>query len=138
MIELNLKTSCEEHELIKAYLQENVSKELADKMLLLHNTLQTKRNRFLHRLQDNMPEIKINGTLETFDLLDFSKFISELRKQKIKLSLVQQDEWEEYFTHYKTVCNELVSEITAADNKIDELVYKLYNLTEEEIQLVKD
>ena len=32
MIELNLTTSCEEHELIKAYLQENVSKELADKI----------------------------------------------------------------------------------------------------------
>ena len=32
MIELNLTTSCQEHELIKAYLQENVSKELADKI----------------------------------------------------------------------------------------------------------
>ena len=32
MIELNLTTSCEEHELIKTYLQENVSKELADKI----------------------------------------------------------------------------------------------------------
>ncbi len=111
--------------------------ELADKMLLLHNTLQTKRNRFLHRLQDNMPEIKINGTLETFDLLDFSKFISELKKQKIKLTLVQQDEWEEYFNHYKTECNVLLSEITAADNKIDELIYKLYNLTEEEIKIIE-
>lgn len=111
--------------------------ELADKMLLLHNTLQAKRNRFLHRLQENMPEIKINGTLETFDLLDFSKFVSELKKQKIKLTLVQQDEWEEYFTHYKTECNELVCEITATDNKIDELVYKLYNLTEEEIKIVE-
>lgn len=112
--------------------------ELADKMLLLHNTLQAKRNRFLHRLQENMPEIKINGTLETFDLLDFSKFVSELKKQKIKLTLVQQDEWEEYFNHYKTECNVLLSEITAADNKIDELIYKLYNLTEEEIQVVNN
>ena len=32
MIELNLTTSCQEHELIKAYLQENVSKELAEKI----------------------------------------------------------------------------------------------------------
>ena len=32
MIELNLTTSCEEHELIKTYLQENVSKDLADKI----------------------------------------------------------------------------------------------------------
>ena len=32
MIELNLTTSCEEHEIIKTYLQENASKELADKI----------------------------------------------------------------------------------------------------------
>ena len=32
MIELNLITSCEEHELIKAYLQENVSDTLAEKI----------------------------------------------------------------------------------------------------------
>lgn len=111
--------------------------ELADKMLLLHNTLQAKRNRFLHRLQENIPDIKINGTLENFDLYDFPKFVSELKKQKIKLSLVQQDEWEEYFNHYKQECNALVNEITVSDSKIDELVYKLYNLTEEEIKIVE-
>ena len=32
MIELNLTTSCEEHEIIKTYLQENASKELAAKI----------------------------------------------------------------------------------------------------------
>ena len=112
--------------------------DLADKMLSLHSTLQTKRNRFLHRLQENMPDIKINGTLENFDLYDFPKFVSELKKQKIKLTLVQQDEWEEYFNHYKQECNALVNEITAADSKIDELVYQLYNLTEEEIKVVEN
>ena len=112
--------------------------DLADKMLSLHSTLQTKRNRFLHRLQENMPDIKINGTLENFDLYDFPKFVSELKKQKIKLTLVQQDEWEEYFNHYKQECNALINEITAADSKIDELVYQLYNLTEEEIKVVEN
>ena len=111
--------------------------DLADNMLSLHSTLQTKRNRFLHRLQENMPDIKINGTLENFDLYDFPKFVSELKKQKIKLTLVQQDEWEEYFNHYKQECNALVNEISVADSKIDDLVYKLYNLTEEEIKIVE-
>lgn len=112
--------------------------DLADNMLSLHSTLQTKRNRFLHRLQENMPDIKINGTLENFDLYDFPKFVSELKKQKIKLTLVQQDEWEEYFNHYKQECNALVNEITVSDSKIDELVYQLYNLTEEEIKVVEN
>lgn len=107
-------------------------------MLSLNKDLQTKRNRFYRRLKDNFEDIKITGALETFDLLEFKEFIRELGKQKIKLSLVQQDEWEEYFNHYKTECNELVNEITAVDSKIDELVYQLYNLTEEEIKVVEN
>lgn len=126
--ELPIKNTNKEEQLIMA--------DRVKQMLSLNKDLQTKRNRFYRRLKDNFEDIKITGALETFDLLEFKEFIRELGKQKIKLSLVQQDEWEEYFNHYKTECNELVNEITAVDSKIDELVYKLYNLTEEEIQVV--
>ena len=111
--------------------------ELADTMLALNKELQEKRARFLRRLQDNMPEIKINGTLETFDTLDFAGFVAELKKQKIKLSLVQQDEWEDYFNQYKAACGELSAKITATDKEIDARVYALYGLTEEEIKIVE-
>lgn len=126
--ELPIKNTNKEEQLIMA--------DRVKQMLSLNKDLQTKRDRFYRRLKDNFEDIKITGALETFDLLEFKEFIRELGKQKIKLSLVQQDEWEEYFNHYKTECNELVNEITAVDSKIDELVYKLYNLTEEEIQVV--
>ena len=110
---------------------------LADAMLGLNKELQEKRARFLRRLQDNMPEIKINGTLEAFDSLDFAGFVAELKKPKIKLSLVQQDEWEDYFNQYKVACNELSAKITATDKEIDTRVYALYGLTEEEIKIVE-
>ena len=111
--------------------------ELADTMIALNKDLQAKRARFLRRLQDNMPVIKINGTLETFDSLDFAGFVAELKKQKIKLSLVQQDEWEEYFGQYKAACSELAAKIAATDIEIDARVYDLYGLTEEEIAIVE-
>lgn len=111
--------------------------DFADNMLSLHSTLQTKRNRFLHRLQENMPNVKINGILENFDLYDFHKFVSEVRKQKIKLSLRQQDEWEEYFNDYKRQCNELSTQISSTDREIDKMVYELYGLTDEEIAIVE-
>ena len=111
--------------------------ELADKMLALNKDLQSKRARFLRRLQDNMPDIKITGTLETFDTLDFAGFVAELKKQKIKLSLVQQDEWEEYFTQYKSALNDLSAQIAATDKEIDERVYALYGLTEDEIKVIE-
>ena len=107
--------------------------DLADKMLSLNKDLQTKRARFIRRLLDNIPDIKITGTLETFDSLDFAGFVAELKKQKIKLSLVQQDEWEEYFTQYKVALNEISAQIAATDKEIDARVYALYGLTAEEI-----
>ncbi len=110
--------------------------DLADKMLSLNKDLQAKRARFIRRLQDNMPDIKITGTLESFDTLDFAGFVAELKKQKIKLSLVQQDEWEEYFSQYKTACTELTSAISATDAEIDARVYDLYGLTDDERQLI--
>lgn len=111
--------------------------DLADTMLALNKDLQAKRARFLRRLQDNMPEIKINGTLENFDSLDFAGFVAELKKQKVKLSLVQQDEWEDYFNQYKAACEELVAKIAETDNEINTRVYALYGLTDEEIAIVE-
>ena len=111
---------------------------LTDEEITLHKELQKQRNRFLHRITENIPNIKINSVIENFHLLDFEKFIIEINKQKIKLSLLQQDEWEEYFNHYKEECSKLANAITAADSKIDELVYQLYNLTEEEIKVVEN
>ena len=111
--------------------------DLADRMLSLNKDLQAKRARFLRRLQDNMPNIKITGALETFDTLDFAGFVAELKKQKIKLSLVQQDEWEEYFGQYKVALNEISAQISATDKEIDERVYALYGLTEDEIKTIE-
>jgi hypothetical protein len=111
--------------------------DLADRMLSLNKDLQAKRARFLRRLQDNMPDIKITGALETFDTLDFAGFVAELKKQKIKLSLVQQDEWEEYFGQYKAALNEISAQISATDKEIDERVYALYGLTEDEIKTIE-
>ena len=109
---------------------------LADKMLSLNSDLQQKRSRFLRRLQNNFEGVKITGALESFDAMEFAEFLKELKKQKITLSLSQQDEWEEYFNQYKTDCNNLSAEIAATDNAIDFKVYKLYGLTYDEVQVV--
>ena len=109
---------------------------LADKMLSLNQQLQEKRSRFLRRLSENIEGIKITTTLQTFDQLDFAGFVAELKKQKIKLSLVQQDEWEEYFNQYREACQELTAQIAATDNEIDNRVFDLYGLTPEEREIV--
>ena len=109
---------------------------LADTMLSLNSQLQEKRSRFLRRLSENYEGIKITTTLQTFDLLDFKGFVAELKKQKIKLSLVQQDEWEDYFNQYRQACQELSEQIKATDNEIDQRVFDLYGLTPKEKEIV--
>ena len=109
---------------------------IADTMLTLNKQLQEKRSRFLRRLTDNMEGVKITTVLQTFDQLDFTTFVAELKKQKIRLSLVQQDEWEEYFNQYREACQELTAQINATDNEIDQRVFDLYGLTQEEREIV--
>jgi hypothetical protein len=107
-------------------------------MLYINQELQEKRTRFLHRLSENFEGIKITTALQTFDQLDFKGFVAELKKQKIKLSLVQQDEWEEYFSQYREACQELSEQIKATDNEIDQRVFDLYGLTDEERKIVME
>lgn len=108
----------------------------AKQIIKLNEQLQTKRNRFLRRLSDNFQDIKITGALSAFDQLTFAEFLKELKKQKIKLSLSQQDEWEDYFNDYRTACQELSVQIATTNNEIDLRVYKLYGLTYDEVLIV--
>ena len=109
---------------------------LADTMLALHEQLQSQRSRFLRRLSENLEGVKITTALQTFDQLTFADFTKELKKQKIKLSPLEQDQWEEYFDHYAAACGELTKQITATDKEIDLRVYRLYSLTYDEVRTV--
>ena len=109
---------------------------LADTILSLNSQLQEKRSRFLRRLTENINGIKITTALQTFDQMDFAGFVAELKKQKIKLSLVQQDEWEDYFNQYRHACQELSAQIVETDQEIDLKVYHLYGLTYDEVLTV--
>lgn len=109
----------------------------ADTMLSLNKQLQEKRSRFLRRLSENFEGVKITTALQTFDQLEFKAFVAELKKQKINLSLAQQDEWEDYFNQYRNDCQQLSEQIAQTDREIDQRVYQLYGLTEEEIRIVE-
>ena len=113
-------------------VDQNILSSLADKQIQHVSQLQKKRNRFLRRLSENFEGIKITNALQTFDQLDFKGFTAELKKQKIKLTLVQQDEWEDYFNQYREACQELTAQISQTDKEIDQRVFDLYGLTPEE------
>lgn len=112
--------------------------DLTDLQMYQVRQLQEKRNRFHRRLTGNFDGLKITTALQAFELLDFAAFTKELKKQKIKLTLIQQDEWEDYFNQYREACQMLSQQITQTNNEIDQRVFDLYGLTEEEREIVMD
>ena len=81
--------------------------------------------------------IAIAKKLQNWYLLSYSDFIKELTKQKVKLSLSQEAEWEEYFTQEATKVLAIKNKIDSTDKAIDSMVYELYGLTSEEIAIVE-
>lgn len=69
--------------------------------------------------------------------LSFADFIKELGKQKVKLSLAEESEWEDYFITEQQKAQSIKTTITKTDKEIDQMVYDLYGLTEEEIEIVE-
>lgn len=107
---------------------------LADKMLSLNETLQKKSTNFLKVVKQTFALEKISTKLETFYNLDFDGFMKELKQ---KLTPKTKLEWLEVFEETKKSLQEIQTQIAATDKEINALVYKLYDLTDEEIKIVE-
>ena len=94
--------------------------------------------KFLNRINGNFEIGNISKKLNAFYDHDFRIFLAELKKQKIILSLTDQDEWEDYFNKYKSEILAIQADIDRTDHEIGQMVYELYGLTEEEIKIVEE
>ena len=107
---------------------------LADKILTLNETLQKKSTNFLKVVKQTFALEKISTKLETFYNLDFDGFMKELKQ---KVTPKTKLEWLEVFEETKKSLQDLKQQIDSTDKEINALVYKLYNLTDEEIKIVE-
>ncbi|EKT4552392.1 N-6 DNA methylase [Flavobacterium psychrophilum] len=112
--------------------------EKADLMLTLNKTLQQQQAKVVNMLQRDYGLTKPTKKLETWYELTVQEFFKELAKAKIALSAIQKDEVQEYFETYQKQAVATKNQITATDKKIDAMVYELYGLSEEEIEIVEN
>ena len=112
----------------------NNSKKLNENYIKLRQT----RSKFFNRLNNHFKGIKINKNLNNFEKIDFNKFLKILSNQGFKLSLKKEDEWEDYFNYHKQNCLELYDENKSLESEINKLIYELYELTEEEINIIEE
>jgi len=92
---------------------------------------------FLMCLLRSILKNNLHKKLEAFYEHDFKTFVNELKKKKVTLSLLQQDEWEPYFNSYQEALTTLQTQIDNTDKEIDTMVYALYGLSEDEVAVVE-
>lgn len=111
--------------------------EKADLMLSLNKELQEAINKFLRTLNRRFDLSDFSKNLQNWYLLDYKAFIKELAKKKIKLSLGDEATWEDYFIAEQQKAIALQNQIHKTDNEINQMVYELYGLNDEEIAMVE-
>ena len=55
----------------------------------------------------------------------------------MKLSLEDEGKWEDFFTQESKKALEIKNSIEKTDKEIDTMVYQLYNLTDDEIEIIE-
>jgi hypothetical protein len=80
---------------------------------------------------------KLTTKLQNWHELEFKEFLNELKKAKVQLRISEEAEWMQYFKDQKQKALELKAAIDNTDREIDRMVYALYGLNDEEIQIVE-
>jgi hypothetical protein len=110
--------------------------EKADLMLNLNKEFQKKKQAFFKILKVSLNLNEISKKLDTFNEIEFTDIVKELKKQKITIPKKDIPEYSNIFEEYKKELNNLQAEINKTDLEIDKMVFDLYELTEEERKLV--
>jgi hypothetical protein len=121
---------------------------LVDEIIQLTKNIYTSSSSFLTYLQSQFGVEKWSKKMQQWYTLEFGEFISELNKAAKKhakeqgtdytaLTKTQEFEYMEFFTTKKAEAQALQAEINQTDKAIDAMVYELYGLSEEEIEIVE-
>lgn len=107
------------------------------------NNLQQTQQKFSNYIAMQMPDKTISKKLQNWIDLEPSGFLKEFNSaiKKAggeKLTKSDEIEWMEVFENYKKQVQELQAEIDKNDKEIDQMVYELYGLTEEDIKIVEE
>lgn len=111
--------------------------EKAEKMIELNKKLYDEKQKALELIELEYKPKKISQKLENFYTLGLNPFLEELQKQGVKLSLSQKEELIAWYKEKSEKLNNIKVEIDTTDRTIDQEVYNLYGLTEDEIKIIE-
>ena len=111
--------------------------EKADIVLDKNKELHDIKTKFLNFLENKLEIEKPSKKLQDWHLLNTKDFLKELSKKKVKLGLEDEMAWTDLFEKKKKEALAIKEIIDRTDKEIDQMVYELYGLTEEEIKIVE-
>ena len=109
--------------------------EKAEKMLKLNKNFYDKINFYLENLKIDFEIEKISKKLEKFYLLEKNEFLKEIKKISNKKII------EKFYNEFENKKNEILeikNKIDLEDKIINKMVYEIYGLTNEEIEVVEN
>jgi len=110
-----------------------------ERILQMNYKFQEEVNGFKNWIQKEFNVDKLSMKLEKYYELSENEFIIEMRKKKVDTKSRKNREYlEREFKESLTIINPLLQKIKETDDEIDRMVYDLYGLTDEEIQIIED
>lgn len=109
----------------------------ADLEISLHNALNDISDKFIRSLNREFNLIELSTKLQEWYQLDYKDFLNEIKKKKVTLNISQKAEWEDYFNQEKGKAIDIKNKINLTDKEIDQMVYELYGLNYEEINVIE-
>ncbi len=113
--------------------QDNIASKV-DKINNLIKQLHKQKDSFIEVVKSQLNIGKINRKIENWHELDWAGFNKELKKLKIKLDLKKVKEWNEFFTSELENIKPLLFEINNLTKKINNEIYKIYEVEREEMK----
>ncbi|WP_200238007.1 Eco57I restriction-modification methylase domain-containing protein [Lamprobacter modestohalophilus] len=141
------------HQMHSQYVEQAViprmPNEARDELAALTKNAQSAAQERLHlqqallrRIPDLCPpdrQPKLTTKLqEWWTLPDFAAFRTEIKKTfKAEIPLAERSDWEDWINRDRVQIHRLTAEMAQAEARIDSLVYRLFELTDEEITLLE-
>ena len=112
--------------------------ELVDEIIVLNNEINNEIINFKKYLKEQNIN-PVSNKLEDYYSLDSKKFINEIKKQhKVLLSDTLINELIHKFQNSIRNISNLNSDLKVKEYKLNNIIYKIYNLNENEIKLIED
>jgi len=118
--------------------QQKVFIEKTEKMLENNEKLVSEVYGFKSWMSRTYKVDKFSKKLDKYYELTFDEFLNELKKKKVDIKpRITQEALKKEFDDSLNRISPLLSEIKKTDEKIDQMVYDLYGLNEDEIEILK-